>query len=68
MGVSDDTLLLRMGMNGNPGKNAEYRQGLRDILQQMRDNGSLETEAVATRVAQYRRDFLKDPSNILDLN
>ncbi|KAG9639409.1 hypothetical protein KCU77_g19346, partial [Aureobasidium melanogenum] len=68
MGVSDDTLLLQMGMNGNPGKNAEYRQGLRDILQQMRDNGLLETEAVATRVAQYRRDFLKDPSNILDLN
>ncbi|KAG9545699.1 hypothetical protein KCU71_g17280, partial [Aureobasidium melanogenum] len=68
MGVSDDTVLLQMGMNGNPGKNAEYRQGLRDILQQMRDNGSLETEAVATRVAQYRRDFLKDPSNILDLN
>ncbi|KAI4741310.1 hypothetical protein E4T50_08272 [Aureobasidium sp. EXF-12298] len=68
MGVSDDTVLLQMGMNGNTGKNAEYRQGLRDILQQMRDNGSLETEAVATRVAQYRRDFLKDPSNILDLN
>ncbi|KAH0368498.1 hypothetical protein KCU65_g4066, partial [Aureobasidium melanogenum] len=68
MGVSDDTLLLQMGMNGNPGQSAEYRQGLRDILQQMRDNNNLETEAVATRVAQYRRDFLKDPSNILGLN
>jgi len=56
-----------MGMSGNPGNNAEYRQGLRDILQQMRDDGNLETEAVATRVAQHRRDFLKDPSNILGL-
>ncbi|KAG9661961.1 hypothetical protein KCU95_g18060, partial [Aureobasidium melanogenum] len=68
MGVSDDTLLLQMGMNGNPGQSAEYRQGLRDILQEMRDNNNLETEAVATRVAQYRREFLKDPSNILGLN
>ncbi|KAI4730004.1 hypothetical protein E4T49_02264 [Aureobasidium sp. EXF-10728] len=67
MGVSDDTLLLQMGMNGNPGNNAEYRQGLRDILQQMRDDNDLETEAVATRVAQHRRDFLKDSSNILGL-
>lgn len=57
-----------MGLNGNPGKNAEYKQGLRDILQQMRDDGNLATEAVATRVAQYRRDFLGDPSNILGLN
>jgi len=67
MAVGDDTLLLQMGMSGNPGKDAEYRQGLRDILQQMRDDGNLETEAVAARVAQHRRDFLKDPSNILGL-
>lgn len=56
-----------MGMSGNPGKDAEYKQGLRDILQQMRDDGNLETEAVAARVAQHRRDFLKNPSNILGL-
>ncbi|CAD0037749.1 unnamed protein product [Aureobasidium pullulans] len=67
MAVSDDALLLQMGLNGKPGTIAEYRQGLRDILQQMRNDGNLETEAVATRVAQYRRDFVQDRSNILGL-
>jgi hypothetical protein len=56
-----------MGISGSPGNKAEYRQGLRDILQQMRVDGNLETEAVAMRVAQYRRDFLQDPSNVLGL-
>lgn len=57
--------------SGNPAKTADeqarYKDGLRNVLQQMRDEGNLETEAVAMRVAEYRRSFIADPSNILGL-
>lgn len=57
--------------SGNPGKTEEeearYKDGLRAVLQQMRDEGNLNTEAVASRVAEYRRGFVQDPSNILGL-
>lgn len=47
---------------------ARYNEGLKKIVQELRQQNVTDGEAVAKRIAQYRRDFLQDPYNVLDLD
>lgn len=65
-------LLVELGTKAaNPARTPEdfdrYNAGLRNVISQLRAEGIRESEAVAARITQYRRDFIQDPSNILSL-
>ncbi|KAK7537081.1 uncharacterized protein J3D65DRAFT_696181 [Phyllosticta citribraziliensis] len=70
MGISEDKILLQLGIV-NPGRTQEdqdlWRVGLRQILKSLREQGVKSGEAVAKAIADYRREFLKDPSRVLNL-
>ncbi|KAK7569370.1 hypothetical protein IWX47DRAFT_840988 [Phyllosticta citricarpa] len=70
MSISEDKILLQLGIV-NPGRTQEdqdlWRAGLRQILKNLREQGVKSGEAVAKAIADYRREFLKDPSRVLNL-
>ncbi|KAL1385798.1 hypothetical protein HDK64DRAFT_310912 [Phyllosticta capitalensis] len=70
MGISEDKILLQLGIV-NPGRTQEdqdlWRAGLRQILKSLREQGVKSGEAVAKAIADYRREFLRDPTRVLNL-
>jgi hypothetical protein len=55
----------------NPGRTDEekrqWAEGLRLVLKELRQKDTRDPDVVATEIAKYRRQFLKDPSRVLNL-
>ena len=68
--VTDDMILVQLG-TANPGHTEEDRtrwvHGLRDLLKRMREANTTNPNTVVLEIAKYRREFLGDPSKILNL-
>lgn len=63
-------VLVQLG-TANPGRTEEQRaqwiKGLRAVLNDLRSRKTKDPEDVAAQITEYRRNFLNDPSNILNL-
>ncbi|KAF2084856.1 hypothetical protein K490DRAFT_68268 [Saccharata proteae CBS 121410] len=71
MTLSDDHLLVQLGVQpmDTPELDARYRQGLRQVLKELkREKHVKDVEVVASAIAEYRRQFLGDPTRVLVLN
>ena len=69
---TDHEILVQLYTNSNSAgqsaaENERFRNGLRQIVQELRESGTQDIEQVADRIARYRREFLEDPSKILGL-
>lgn len=68
--TTGDKLLVQMGTD-NPGRTEhqknQYVSGMRALMDELRKQGTKDANYVASRIAQYRREFLNDSSNILNL-
>jgi hypothetical protein len=55
----------------NPGRTEDekirWAEGLRALIGDLRSQGIKDTDFVAAKLAQYRRDFFGDPSRVLNL-
>lgn len=55
----------------NPGRTDEekrqWTEGLKLVLKELRQKDTRDPDVVATEIAKYRRQFLKDPSRVLNL-
>ncbi|KAK5006974.1 hypothetical protein LTR28_005826 [Elasticomyces elasticus] len=69
-GSHDDKMLVQMG-SSNPGRDSEEKQkwttGLKEVVKQLRAQNLKDPEIVAQRIVEYRRNFLQDPSRVLNL-
>lgn len=45
----------------------EYRTGLGKLISEMRENGITQFIEILNAIGKYRREFLKDPTVVLDL-
>lgn len=67
---ADDMVLVQLG-TANPGRTEEERvqwtKGLRAVLNDLRSRKIKDPEVVAAQITDYRREFLNDPSKILNL-
>ncbi|OCK79457.1 hypothetical protein K432DRAFT_299828, partial [Lepidopterella palustris CBS 459.81] len=70
MGLSGDMILVQLG-TANPGRTEEEKQqwteGLKLVLRQLRQKDTKDPDVVATEIANFRRQFLKDPTRVLNL-
>ncbi|EON65610.1 hypothetical protein W97_04848 [Coniosporium apollinis CBS 100218] len=70
MQLSDDKILVQLGTT-NPGRTPEekhqWTEGLKLVLKDLRQLNTRDPDVVATAIANYRRQFLKDPSRVLVL-
>ncbi|GAB7328177.1 hypothetical protein MBLNU13_g00203t1 [Cladosporium sp. NU13] len=71
--INDGELLKDLGTHNAPWKTEEekirWSNGLSEIIKQLRDsNQGTDVNAIAARIAQYRRDFVGNPDQILNLN
>lgn len=70
MGLDDDKILVQLG-TANPGRTDEekrqWTEGLKLVLKELRQKDTRDPDVVATEIAKYRRQFLKDPSRVLNL-
>ncbi|KAK5295313.1 hypothetical protein LTR16_001161 [Cryomyces antarcticus] len=61
---------LSMGTT-NPGRTNEEKQqwteGLKSVIKELRERNTKDPDVVAQKIAEYRRNFLKDPTKILNL-
>ncbi|KAF1344019.1 hypothetical protein BDV97DRAFT_363618 [Delphinella strobiligena] len=70
MALSDDQLLIQFGTGrANPAKGTEdvarFNVGLKNIIQELRQDTAAVTETVAARIAQHRRHFIGDPTVVV---
>ena len=68
----DDQILLQMGTNtANPGRDTQeamrYTEGLKKLVQRLRAQNIRDAEQVADHIAQYRREFIGDPTVLLGI-
>lgn len=73
MALSDNELLKLMGADQIPAKEAEdikkWKSGLAAMITRIREqNQGRDVEAISKRIAEYRREFLGDPSKTLLLD
>ncbi|KAM0712084.1 hypothetical protein Q7P37_011178 [Cladosporium fusiforme] len=73
MAVSDAELLKDLGTRNAPWTTKEgekqWKSGLTDIVRQLRDsNQGSDVNVIATHIAQYRREFIGHPDQILHLS
>ncbi|KAF2272345.1 uncharacterized protein EI97DRAFT_385907 [Westerdykella ornata] len=70
MKISGDKLLVQLG-TANPGKTPEERQqwndGLKLVLQELRRKSIKDPNGIAVEIANYRRQFLKDDTRVVNL-
>jgi hypothetical protein len=56
----------------NPGRTPEekdqYREGLKLVIRELRQQKTQDATVVATQISKYRRQFLKDDSRVLDIS
>lgn len=68
--LTDDLILVQLGTS-NPGRTEEektrWNDGLREVLKQLRSTNTRDPNTVAAAIAKYRRDFLADPTKVLNL-
>ncbi|KAH0547906.1 hypothetical protein GP486_008353 [Trichoglossum hirsutum] len=71
MKLNDDMVLVHLG-SVNEGHNSEekgqYREGLKQIIQNMRNQKVKDFSTVASQITGYRSRFLKDESRVLILD
>jgi hypothetical protein len=66
-------ILVQMGTkSANPGRTnedaARYNDGLKKIVQDLRSQNIKDAETIAGRIAQFRRDFVNDPTVLVGLD
>lgn len=65
-----EQLLVELG-TANPGKTPEERQqwndGLRSVLKVLRQKNSKDPHSIAMEIANFRRQFLKDDTRVVNL-
>lgn len=65
-----EKLLVQLG-TANPGKTQDERQqwnnGLRGVLQDLRQKNIRDPNGIAQEIAKYRRQFLKDETRVVNL-
>lgn len=65
-----EKLLVQLG-TANPGKTQDERQqwnnGLRSVLQELRQKNIKDPNGIAREIAKYRRQFLKDETRVVNL-
>lgn len=65
-----EKLLVQLG-TANPGKTQDERQqwnnGLRSVLQDLRQKNIKDPDGIAREIAKYRRQFLKDETRVVNL-
>ncbi|KAF9696436.1 hypothetical protein EKO04_005730 [Ascochyta lentis] len=70
MGINGEKLLVQLG-TANPGKTQDERQqwnnGLRSVLQDLRQKNIKDPNGIARAIAKYRRQFLKDETRVVNL-
>ncbi|KAJ4355113.1 hypothetical protein N0V95_003195 [Ascochyta clinopodiicola] len=70
MGINGEKLLVQLG-TANPGKTQDERQqwnnGLRSVLQDLRQKNIKDPNGIAREIAKYRRQFLKDETRVVNL-
>ncbi|KAF9640778.1 hypothetical protein BFW01_g12584 [Lasiodiplodia theobromae] len=70
MGISEDKVLVQLGIV-NPGRTPEeqekWRADLKQVLKGLREQNVKDAESVAAAIANYRREFLQDPSRVLNI-
>ncbi|KAK5123746.1 hypothetical protein LTR85_002382 [Meristemomyces frigidus] len=72
MAITDTALLQELGTSRMPAKGAaeekRWKEGLGAVVKQLRTtNIGRDANAIAARIAEYRRDFLGDPTKTLNL-
>ncbi|KAJ4290569.1 hypothetical protein N0V90_010786 [Kalmusia sp. IMI 367209] len=70
LGATCEKLLVQLG-TANPGKTQEERQrwndGLRGVLKDLRQKNTKDPNGIAMEIANYRRQFLKDDTRVVNL-
>ncbi|KAL1632667.1 hypothetical protein SLS56_003364 [Neofusicoccum ribis] len=70
MSISEDKILVQLGIV-NPGRTPEeqeqWRVGLKQVLKGLREDNVRDAESVAAAITKYRREFLQDPSRVLNI-
>ncbi|OMP84059.1 Protein red1 [Diplodia seriata] len=70
MGISEDKVLVQLGIV-NPGRTPEeqdkWRVDLKQVLKGLREQNVRHAESVAAAITKYRREFLQDPSRVLNI-
>lgn len=70
--VSDTVLLQRLGTNrtptSNPDEERKWKEGLGSVIKQLRTtNQGKDANAIAAKIAEFRREFIGDDSKVLNL-
>lgn len=67
---TEDKVLVQLGIV-NPGRTPEeqekWRADLKQVLKGLREQNVKDAESVAAAIAKYRREFLQDPSRVLNI-
>ncbi|KAI7540247.1 hypothetical protein KC331_g9279 [Hortaea werneckii] len=70
--LSDTVLLQRLGTNrtptSNPDEERRWKEGLGSVIKQLRTtNQGKDANAIAAKIAEFRREFIGDDSKVLNL-
>ena len=67
---TEDKVLVQLGIV-NPGRTPEeqekWRVDLKQVLKGLREQNVRDAESVAAAITKYRREFLQDPSRVLNI-
>lgn len=68
--ITDASIILELG-HTNPGRTedekAAYSEGLKNLLEQLKNQGVVAAEEIAPAVLSFRREYQSDPTRILNL-
>merc|ERR1712070_1106840 len=72
IGLSDPVLLQLLGTNRTPTRNPDedrkWKEGLGSVIKQLRTtNQGKDANAIAAKIAEFRREFIGDDSKVLNL-
>ncbi|KAI7473045.1 hypothetical protein KC351_g11309 [Hortaea werneckii] len=72
IGLSDTVLLQHLGTNRTPTRNPDedrkWKEGLGSVIKQLRTtNQGKDANAIAAKIAEFRREFIGDDSKVLNL-
>ncbi|KAI7276717.1 hypothetical protein KC345_g6783 [Hortaea werneckii] len=72
IGLSDTVLLQHLGTNRTPTRNPDedrkWKEGLGSVIKQLRTtNQGRDANAIAAKIAEFRREFIGDDSKVLNL-
>lgn len=65
----DNMLLQQMGMQNTPARTKEelarWTAGLQDLIKTLKAAGVRDAAPIAASIAQYRREFIGDPTRVI---